>query len=364
MAKLKKGQVVKYTFHSAIETKTADDKARTLVVRISTKNPDRSNDIVEPRGVVLDNYMRNPVVALSHNYKDLPIARAKDIQITDDGITATVEFPAEGTYDKADTVYKLYKEGFMNAWSIGFMPSEYSERKDENGYGYTFTKWELLEFSAVLVPDNPEALTIMRSKGIEAKEVGKEVELKAPDDGTGEGNSEGEDDDTDNADEVPEDMNVMDMSASHLKKVTKSAATSAINDYYGTADEDFDTGKGANPAVVKVGAEFSQENLQTIQKAISGMRKHAAAVNAHADMLEKMIDPTNDDTDETEADPAIPSAEDADESENPNDGDDKSLKFRLVEKKTPATINLNLVDVIKAIDKMAGVALKDVNKAK
>lgn len=156
------------------ETKAAKD--RVLTVRISTSNPDRSKDVVVPKGAKLDNFQRNPVVLLGHNYSGLAVAKADDIQVTDDAIFARVKFPKKGSYDVADTVYELYKEGIMNAWSIGFMPIEFEERKDG---GFEFKEWELFEFSAVAVPDNPEALTVARSKGIDTKPLEEVVEDKA-----------------------------------------------------------------------------------------------------------------------------------------------------------------------------------------
>lgn len=145
------------------ETKSSDD-ARRLVVKISTSTPDRSGDIVNPAGVILDNYLKNPVVALMHDYRGLPIAKAENITITDDSIYADVVFPDENVNPISDTVLRLYKGGFMNAWSIGFAPVEAEDRPEG---GRVFKKWELWEFSAVLVPDNPEALTVLRSKGVE-----------------------------------------------------------------------------------------------------------------------------------------------------------------------------------------------------
>jgi len=153
---------------AAIETKVADSEPRTLVVKISTPTPDRSKDTVQPSGMLADNFLKNPVVMFAHNYTDMPIAKCTGLKMQDTGILATVQFPDEGVYDKADTVYQMYKQGFLNAWSIGFMPLDYEE--NEQG-GYNFKSWELFEFSSVPVPDNPEALTVMRSKGINVDAV-------------------------------------------------------------------------------------------------------------------------------------------------------------------------------------------------
>ncbi len=157
------------TIRKTYKTKTKATSNRTLSVKISTSTPDRSKDVVQPKGVKLANYKRNPVVALNHNYQGLPIAKTTSIQVTDDGIMADVQFPKKGVHKLADTVYSLYKDGFMNAWSIGFIPETYKDRKEG---GKEFTSWELLEYSAVLVPDNPEALTMVRSKGYDFNDKG------------------------------------------------------------------------------------------------------------------------------------------------------------------------------------------------
>ena len=152
------------------ETKAVENE-RALNVTISTNAVDRSGDIVEPNGGKFVNFKKNPVVLMAHDYSGLPIGKASDLKKTENGITAKVIFPEEGTYPLADTVYNMYKQKFMRAWSIGFIPTKSEEIKDEEGKknitGYRFLNWELLEFSACSVPANPEALTNMISKGID-----------------------------------------------------------------------------------------------------------------------------------------------------------------------------------------------------
>jgi HK97 family phage prohead protease len=114
---------------------------------------------------VLDNFVgKNAPVLWAHDYKGKPIGKCTDIQVKEDGILATVEFTPKGLNPEADMIYEMYKQAFLNAWSIGFQPIEYEQ--NEAG-GYDFKSWELFEFSSVPVPDNPRALTIMRSKGID-----------------------------------------------------------------------------------------------------------------------------------------------------------------------------------------------------
>lgn len=169
------------SFTSETKTEQSGDK-RILVAKISTPNADRSRDHVYSKGAKLDNFMKNPVVLFAHDYSSKPIAKCTNIKTSDDGIIATVEFLPEGVYSEADIIYTMYKEGFLNAWSIGFMPDDYEG--NEQG-GYDFKTWEMFEFSSVPVPDNPEALTIMRGKGINVDKVAEQlqeagIEVDAP----------------------------------------------------------------------------------------------------------------------------------------------------------------------------------------
>lgn len=119
--KIKKPATIRKTYEAS--TKAAEDNSRTLVITISTKNPDRSNDEVMPEGCILENYMKNPVVAAFHNYHEPPIGKTLEINVSSDSIVAKVEFTPEGVNPTADMLYELYKGGFMNAWSIGFIPT-------------------------------------------------------------------------------------------------------------------------------------------------------------------------------------------------------------------------------------------------
>ena len=172
------------------EVKTIEGE-RALNVTITTNDVDRSGDIVEPKGAKLANFKKNPVVLMAHDYQGLPIGKASNLTKTDNGIIAKVIFPEEGTYPLADTVYNLYKQKFMRAWSIGFVPIKSEDIVDDEedkdsktvSRGKRFKTWELLEFSACAVPANPHALTNMVSKGIDVellKEEGFiEIEEKA-----------------------------------------------------------------------------------------------------------------------------------------------------------------------------------------
>lgn len=162
-----------------VDIKTAEGNERALNWTITTTIRDRAGDIIEAKGAKLANFKKNPVVLLSHDYRGLAIARAENLEKSDDKIMARVVFPPEGDYPLADTVYKLYKGKFMRACSIGFIPIESEDivdvddgDKSKESYrasGRRIKTWELIEFSACAVGMNPNALDNqkMMAKGID-----------------------------------------------------------------------------------------------------------------------------------------------------------------------------------------------------
>jgi hypothetical protein len=57
-----------------------DEHARSATFVISTPTPDRSEDVVNPNGVILENYVRNPVVLFDHGFSGItvPIGKSED----------------------------------------------------------------------------------------------------------------------------------------------------------------------------------------------------------------------------------------------------------------------------------------------
>jgi hypothetical protein len=146
-----------------IEIKDMGD--RRVLFTISKEVVDRDGDILRASGCDLTNYLKNKVFLGFHNSRDFPLGKTEDIWIEADRVKAIVYFPTveelstnpEQASEKAkltDFCYHCYKTGMLNAVSVGFIPLEWTETKD----GYDITKWELLEFSAVAVPANQDAI--------------------------------------------------------------------------------------------------------------------------------------------------------------------------------------------------------------
>jgi HK97 family phage prohead protease len=140
---------------------------RALRFTISTGAVDRECDRVAVTGWDLRNYARNPVVLWGHDSTRLPIGRAFDLGLEGGALKASVEFipyytPEGGSF--AEAVLRLARAGFLAATSVGFRPVKWDYTQDpERGAddwfpGIDFEEQELVEFSIVTVPANPEAL--------------------------------------------------------------------------------------------------------------------------------------------------------------------------------------------------------------
>lgn len=135
---------------------SVDRDTRTLRIIVSTPARDRQGDIVEPDGLDFSAYLDNPVVLWAHDLSRPPIGRILDIDVGTTAVTATVQF-AETPF--AREVFDLYAEGFLHAWSVGFLPREWERLDEEDRRGFRILAAEVVEVSAVPVPANPETLT-------------------------------------------------------------------------------------------------------------------------------------------------------------------------------------------------------------
>lgn len=140
---------------------------RVLRFTISTDSVDRDGDTIAVDGWELDNFLKNPVVLFGHNYRDLPVARALDVWVEGKKLKSDAEFTDAETYAFGDTVYRMFLGKYMRAVSVGFSPTKWMwVEEDDRPFGIDFIQQELLEYSAVPVPANPEALEEAKSAGI------------------------------------------------------------------------------------------------------------------------------------------------------------------------------------------------------
>jgi len=135
-----------------------------LIVRsvVTTRTPDRAGDIVLPQGLRnRDEFLANPVVLWAHQRNTPPIGRCLSLEVQPDRVIAETQFAAASPF--AVELFGLYAAGVLSGWSIGFLPIRTSPRR---GGGTQVDSWDLLEYSAVPVPENPQALTMAVRKGL------------------------------------------------------------------------------------------------------------------------------------------------------------------------------------------------------
>ena len=143
----------------AWEGKAADDVSRTFTFTISSATPDRMGDTVAVEGWRLENYKRNPVVLWGHDGTMLPVGRATRVWVQNGKLKATAELAPASVSQYAERVRGMIAGGFLNATSVGFAPSKFRFSDDKKRpYGIDFLEQELLEFSIVSIPANPDAL--------------------------------------------------------------------------------------------------------------------------------------------------------------------------------------------------------------
>jgi len=146
-----------------------DEPSRRITFTISTAARDRDGDTIDQAGWDLDEYRKNPVVLWAHEGWSPPIARAESVMVESGKLVSIARFAKREEYDFADTIFQLYKGGFLNATSVGFEPSEMElmDGLEPGEIGFRFRRQKLLEYSAVPIPSNPEALVVARGAGID-----------------------------------------------------------------------------------------------------------------------------------------------------------------------------------------------------
>jgi HK97 family phage prohead protease len=153
-----------------ISTESRAEKVsdRTYKFVISDESVDRHGTIIKMAGWDLSNYEKNGIVAYQHNtFSDDPDMIVGKGRAWVDGSTlyGEVEFEPEGSNPIADKLVKKLEFGSIRATSVGFNPSEWSRGISDNGEDNNviyFRKQELLEWSIVNIPSNPNA-TISKS---------------------------------------------------------------------------------------------------------------------------------------------------------------------------------------------------------
>lgn len=109
-------------------------------------------------GAQLDRFRSNPIFGYGHDYfgrDSLPIGRATSVSTDGERLLIDVDFDQND--DFARTVERKYRDGYMNAVSVGFAVTEW-EGRGSMFTGGVASEWELHEVSAVPVGMDADAV--------------------------------------------------------------------------------------------------------------------------------------------------------------------------------------------------------------
>lgn len=160
--------VRKVVFPEILKAEENEAQERRVDFLISNGAEDRDGDVIEVDGWELDAYKLNPVILWAHDARQLPIAKAETIGVSDGALKSTALFPEKGLSPFADQVFGFVKGGFLRGASVGFHPIEAAPMEGDKGIH--FKRQELYEYSILPIPAHREALA-------EAKAVGLDVGL-------------------------------------------------------------------------------------------------------------------------------------------------------------------------------------------
>ena len=157
---------------STVPTKAATDGSRIIRFCFSDGSVDRMGDTIEPMGWDLAPFLANPVALWAHDSSQPPVGRAQNLAIEDQRLMGDIDFAPAEIYAFADTIYRLVLGKYINAVSVGFMPTEYEwANDDDREWGIDYKKQELMEISVVPIPANSNALAVARAKGIDTRSL-------------------------------------------------------------------------------------------------------------------------------------------------------------------------------------------------
>ncbi len=147
---------------------------RTDVSTITTRAMDRDNEIVDPAGIDISDYLTNPIVLFGHD-QNKPVGKALWVKSSVDGLIAKTKYASRPKTFQGewlpDFVFEMVLADVLRGKSIGFLPLEFRDPTPEEsanspGVERVISRSLLLEFSVVSIPSNPKALVEAVNKGL------------------------------------------------------------------------------------------------------------------------------------------------------------------------------------------------------
>lgn len=161
--------LVTLSLSMSVEVCKADDGGEDWVVCTSPR-PDRSDDVVDPDGLDIEDFRQNPIMLWQHDREE-PIGTWEIKRgMTAGGASAWLVRPTFASGEDVPTARKaasLWRQKVVRAVSIGFRPLEGTARTNlpsdhlyfkAGSYGYYYSRGVLREVSIVSIPANADAV--------------------------------------------------------------------------------------------------------------------------------------------------------------------------------------------------------------
>lgn len=264
----------------------------------STAAVDRYGEVIDQNSWDLKHFKKNPVILWAHNLtlgEDRPpIGKATKVKVENDALQFDIQFDMADPF--AADIFRKYKEGFLSAFSVGFIPHKI-QRSDNNDEAPILMDNELLELSAVPVPANPEALNQLRARSFKTRSWETMLKEAESEDKADEEDEDKEietpkteepkvEDPKPEATETPKEGEadvdaIADKVAAKLLPHIKSSITEIVKS--GVKPEIKDVGgDGSSPEKTKLGvdAKASNKTVAVIRQATKMLQSALAEVNA------------------------------------------------------------------------------------
>jgi len=147
------------------------DPSRVIRFVASDDTLDRYGEVVLPRGVDFSNFAKNAPLMAFHDYSMWPIGKNVAGEVRGNQLFLDAEFDSAEDDPEAEKVFRKIKSRTVKTGSIGFIPTKFitpgeatKSKADKDlfdqyaGARRIYTNWEIIEFSIVPIPANPNAL--------------------------------------------------------------------------------------------------------------------------------------------------------------------------------------------------------------
>lgn len=147
---------------------TFNESERSITHYISTETVNRYGYILKNSGMNELNFRKNPIVLWEHirdSFLDIAspseLVIGKSLWCRDDsyGVLAKTQF---NKTELGDDIMNANKDGYLNSWSLSWNSRSMSDADIEMiGDIMAVLKWELIEYSSVVIPANPDCVNEM-----------------------------------------------------------------------------------------------------------------------------------------------------------------------------------------------------------